>query len=76
VDPNEIIKLLRRQPFEPFALRLLDGRVFEVHHPELLVVGKRDVFLFLSSNGADQPIEDWVIISPVAIASLHPVHRS
>ena len=34
---NEIRKLLRAQPFQPFTLHLADGRSFPVPHPELML---------------------------------------
>lgn len=51
-------------------MRLLDGRTFEVKHPELCIVGRRDLFLFISHNGGEPPVDDWVILSLVSIASL------
>jgi hypothetical protein len=36
---------LLQRPFEPFAIRLADGRSVEVRHPEFLAVGKRRAIL-------------------------------
>jgi hypothetical protein len=30
-----------RRPFEPFAIRLADGRSVPINHPEFVAVGKR-----------------------------------
>jgi hypothetical protein len=38
VQPDELIERLRRQPFEPFAVHMADGRVFEVRYPRMNVV--------------------------------------
>ena len=73
MDPQEILDLQRRQPFEPFVIQLHDGRRFEVRHPELMVVGKRSVFLGWHENGESGPIDKWPMIDPVAIATLHPL---
>lgn len=72
MDPNELVKLLRKQPFEPFCLRLVDGRIFDVRHPEFMMVHRTSIFLFLSGRG-EPPFDDWVIFSPYAIATLHPL---
>jgi len=40
------------------------------------VVGKRSVFVGLYHDGAEGPVDDWVLISPVAIASLHPLNAA
>jgi hypothetical protein len=46
VQPEELLERLRRRPFEPFAVHLSDGRIFEVLYPHnhlvcttLLVLG-------------------------------------
>ncbi|MCH8808143.1 MAG: hypothetical protein IH986_18925 [Planctomycetes bacterium] len=73
MDPSEILKLLRAQPFEAFVIHLVDGRRFEVRHPELMLVTKRSLFLGWHSNGNEGPADDWVIFSPIAIATLEPM---
>jgi hypothetical protein len=77
MDPNEILALVRKRPFEPFGIRLHDGRVIEVRHPDVIVVGRRSIFvgLYTSDNGGG-PVDDWVLISPIAIASLHPLQAA
>jgi hypothetical protein len=36
MDINEIVSLKNAQPFVPFQLRLADGLVFEVKHPDFI----------------------------------------
>ncbi len=71
MDPDAIVDLLRKQPFEPFAMQLHDGRNFEVLHPELVLVAKRSIFLGWYKNGKGKAVDEWVILSSLAIASLH-----
>jgi hypothetical protein len=33
-------EFVRRQPFEPFVIRMSNGEVHEVLHPECLAIGK------------------------------------
>ena len=35
----DVLDYVRRRPFRPFRLTLTDGRTYEVHHPELAMVG-------------------------------------
>ena len=37
--PEEFRTFLRRQPFSPFRVTLTDGRMHDVFHPELAIVG-------------------------------------
>ncbi len=41
--PDDILRLLRATPFEPFRISLSDGTEYEVRHPELAIVGRSTV---------------------------------
>jgi hypothetical protein len=45
MDLQGIREALHRQPFEPFSIRLADGRSLAVPHPEMVAVGKRRVIV-------------------------------
>jgi hypothetical protein len=53
VQPDELIERLRRTPFEPFAVYLSDGRVFEVRYPRLNLVFT--TYLLLGIPDAEHP---------------------
>jgi hypothetical protein len=36
VNAAEVVALVRRQPFEPFTIRVADGRHFVIRHPEFI----------------------------------------
>jgi hypothetical protein len=40
VRPEEVLKLVRKRPFEPFRIRMDDGTVYEVLRPEFAMVGR------------------------------------
>jgi hypothetical protein len=40
---EEIQAVARHQPFEPFRLILTTGATYDIHHPDLIMVGKRSV---------------------------------
>ena len=50
MNVDQIRDALTRQPFEPFDLRLVDGRSFTIHHTDYLAVPPvkrpRDVVVF------------------------------
>ena len=39
MPPAELLQLIRRQPFIPFRIHRSDGIRYEIHHPELVMVG-------------------------------------
>lgn len=54
---------LRRQPFEPFTIRLADGRAMAVRHPEFVAVGNRRVIVVAEDDS-------WAVIEPILIVSI------
>lgn len=40
VQPLEVAKFLRREPFRPFRLTMTDGRTYTIEHPELMMIGR------------------------------------
>ena len=46
MNADTIWEFVRRQPFEPFVIRLSNGETHEVRHPECAVVGKSKVLVY------------------------------
>jgi len=63
MDFEGLREALRRQPFQPFTIRLADGRALSVPHPEFVAVGPRRVIVVAQDNS-------WSVIEPVLIVSL------
>jgi hypothetical protein len=62
MDIEGIREALRRQPFEPFAFRLADGRSLPVPHPEMVVVGKRHIIV-VEADDSGSVVEPLLIVS-------------
>ncbi len=65
MDVAGIRETLRRQPFEPFTIRLADGRSLEVRRPEFVAVGNRRMVVI-----SEDEVESWSVIEPLLIVSL------
>ena len=52
MNAEAIREWLRRQPFEPFQLRLSHGELYEVQHPELAALAR--THLALADPAADR----------------------
>ncbi|MEJ2704282.1 MAG: hypothetical protein P8Z79_17740 [Sedimentisphaerales bacterium] len=63
MDLQGIREALRRQPFEPFSIRLADGRSLAVPHPEMVAVGKRRIIVVEADDS-------WSVVEPLLIVSL------
>lgn len=40
---EEVLKRLKQQPFYPVRLIVSEGRRYDIFHPDLVLVGKRDL---------------------------------
>jgi hypothetical protein len=60
------IKLVRaavnRQPFQPFVIRLADGRAVPVPHRDFVAFGRRVVFV-VGDDDSSMDIEPFMIVS-------------
>ena len=63
MDLAGLRQALRRQPFEPFRIRLADGRSVAVAHPEFVAIGTRRVIVVADDDS-------WSVIEPLLIVSL------
>ena len=51
MNPDDLIALMRHQPFQPFTVHLNNGKTFEVRHPDqAMVVGE----MLLVAHDGDQ----------------------
>jgi hypothetical protein len=63
MDMGGIREALHKQPFEPFAIRLADGRSLPVPHPDFVALTPRRVIV-----GAED--DSWAVVEPLLIVSL------
>jgi len=63
MDLAGIRNALHRQPFQPFSIRLADGRSVPVGHPDFVAVGTRRAIVVAEDNS-------WSVVEPLLIVSL------
>lgn len=63
MDIPGVREALHKQPFEPFAIRLADGRSLPVPHPDFVALTPRRVIV-----GAED--DSWSVVEPILIVSL------
>ncbi len=63
MELNGIKEALHRQPFQPFAIRLADGRTLPISHPDFVAVGTRLAIVVAPDNS-------WSVLEPLLIVSL------
>jgi hypothetical protein len=65
MDPAAIREAVRTRPFQPFRLRLADGRELNVPHPDLVAVAPngRRVVVFNTADDTMATLEPLLIVS-------------
>lgn len=57
---DDLRRLLRRQPFQPFRINLSDGRTFDVVSPEWMLVTRNTSYIGTPGESGDGELVDWV----------------
>jgi hypothetical protein len=60
---NSVQEALHKQPFQPFVLRLADGRAFSVPHPDFVAIAPRVVVVVSAADGSISHVEPLLIVS-------------
>jgi hypothetical protein len=65
MDASALRDALRRQPFKPFTITLVEGRSYEIRHPELVAIGPKGRQAIIVHED-----ESWSVVEPLLILSL------
>jgi hypothetical protein len=65
---EEIQSRLREQPFRPFRIVVSEGLRFDIKHPDLVLVGRRDLMI-----GTPDPTTPTIYDRIVRVALVHVV---
>ena len=67
---NQVREVMHRVPFQPFALRLADGRIYTVRHHDFIAIPHtprgREVVLYAEGEDAETSEVHWVDLTLVS----------
>ena len=70
MTPDAIFRELRRQPFRPFRIYVLEKTTFEIRHPEMAIIGGLSVEVFAPVGPTDIPV---AVLDVLLISRLEPI---
>ena len=73
MTPQEVLNYIQAQPFRPLRIRMNSGRTFDIHHSEMVRVGRRDLLIFTFVSDFPDVYDRWENISLLLIESLAPL---
>lgn len=71
--PETVRGVQRRQPFEAFRIRMVDGTGYDIRHPELVWVGRRSAHIGLTGDPDQTLFERYVRVDLAHIVELTPL---
>ncbi len=71
--PDDLLELLRARPFRPFRVYVSDGTVYEIHHPEWIIVERSKALVAIPLEGLAGHMEHYEIVALLHITRLKPI---
>ena len=70
VPPQDILGYLRAAPFRPFRIHIASGKTFDIHHPEMVRVGRGSLIIFSFVSDDPEIYDRWDTVSLMLIENL------
>ena len=74
-SPEDIQARLREQPFVPLRVVTSSGQMYDITHPDLVVVGRRSVMIGVASNENPAHYDTITRVALMHITDLQDVPR-
>lgn len=69
--PDDLLELVRRQPFAPFRVHITGGKTYDVRHPDqIIVLRSRAVVAVGGENGVGDRLEHIALVYVVRVEEL------
>lgn len=69
---SKVGEYVSAEPFRPFRLKMASGQMFDICHPEMILVGKSSVKVYTKTK-PDSPNEHWHDVSLMLMESIEPI---
>ena len=77
MSQHDVLEMLQVRSFQPFRIHVSDGTVYEIRHPEMMVVGRTRALVFFPPEGMSLPVLDrFESVALLHITRLEPLERS
>jgi hypothetical protein len=77
MSQHDVIEMLTKRPFQTFRIHVSDGTVYEIRHPEMMMVGRTRALIFFPPKDLPLPALDrYEAVALVHITHLEPIETS
>jgi len=73
---SELLQMLRNKPFVPFRIHLVDGTVYEIRHPELVLLGVSSAIIAFPHPERPGLYQSWEVVDLRHIGRLERIETA
>ena len=73
MSPNEIVSSLRRRPFVPIRIHVAEQATYDIHLPEMVMVGTTVLFIGLRRDVESPYFDEPVLVVLRHITRVEPI---
>ena len=70
MNPDSIREWLQRAPFKPFLMKHSNGNTYEIRHPEMIVLGKREAVVYAPDD------DSFSFVALMHVNDLQPLQKA
>ncbi len=70
INSNDIQQKLDERPFVPFRVIMSSGQFYDIKHPDLVLIGKRHLFVGTASDDNPKMFDRSSLLSILHVAAL------
>ena len=75
-SPDDIQSRLRQSPFVPVRIIISSGQTFEVYHPDLVLLGRREIMIGMASRASPTQYEQVTRVPIMHVTALEDLPAS
>jgi hypothetical protein len=69
----KIIEYVSAEPFRPFRIKMASGQIYDIRHPEMILVGRSSVRVYQVREGDPEGPQHWIDVSLTLMETLEPL---
>lgn len=70
---QKIVEYVSAEPFHPFRIKMPSGQVYEIRHPEMILMGRSSVRVYTSATSDPDKPPNWHDVSMMLMETLEPL---
>ena len=71
MSPRKLVEYVTAEPFRPFRMKMASGQSFDFRHPEMILVGRSSVRIYVATGEDDR--ERWHDVSLMLMETIEPI---